>query len=42
VSTVFNESLAFIKRQQGVWSHAEWEDFVKTIQQNSQTWSGGT
>ena len=33
VSTVFNESAAFIKRQKGVWGHAEWEDFVKTIQQ---------
>jgi hypothetical protein len=41
VSTVFNESAAFIKRQKGVWGHAEWEDFVKTIQQNTHTWSEG-
>ena len=27
MSTVFNESVAFIKRQKGVWGHAEWEDF---------------
>ena len=41
MSTVFNESVAFINRQKGVWGHAEWEDFVKTIQQNSRTWSEG-
>ncbi len=41
MSTVFNESAAFIKRQKGVWGHAEWEDFVKTIQQNTRTWSEG-
>ena len=40
--TVFNESVAFIKRQKGVWGHAEWEDFVKTMQQNTRTWSEGT
>jgi len=40
--TVFDESVAFIKRQKGVWGHAEWEDFVKTIQQNTRTWSEGT
>jgi hypothetical protein len=33
MSTVFNEIVAFIKRQKGVWGHAEWEDFVRTIQQ---------
>ena len=42
MSTVFNESVAFIKRQKGVWGHAEWEDFVKTVQQNTRTWSEGT
>jgi len=42
MSTVFNESVAFIKRQKGVWGHAEWEDFVRTIQQNTHTWSDGT
>ncbi len=42
MTTVFNESVAFIKRQKGVWGHAEWEDFVKTIQQNTRTWSEGT
>ena len=42
MSTVFNESVAFIKRQKGVWGHAEWEDFVKTMQQNTRTWSEGT
>jgi len=42
MSTVFNESVAFIKRQKGVWGHAEWEDFVKTMQQKTRTWSEGT
>jgi hypothetical protein len=41
LGTVFNESAAFIQRQKGVWGHAEWEDFVKTIQQNTRTWSAG-
>jgi hypothetical protein len=41
MSTVLNESVAFIKRQKGVWGHAEWEDFVKTMQQNTRTWSEG-
>ena len=41
MSTVFNDSVAFIKRQKGVWGHAEWEDFVKTVQQNTRTWSAG-
>jgi hypothetical protein len=41
LSTVLNESVAFIKRQKGVWGHAEWEDFVKTVQQNTRTWSEG-
>jgi hypothetical protein len=42
MSTVLNESVAFIKRQKGVWGHAEWEDFVKTMQQNTRTWTEGT
>jgi predicted flap endonuclease-1-like 5' DNA nuclease len=42
MSNVFNESVGFIKWQKGVWGHAEWEDFVKTMQQNARTWSEGT
>ena len=42
LSTVFNESADFIKRQKGVWGQAEWEDFVKTMQQNTRIWSEGT
>jgi hypothetical protein len=42
MSTVFDESVAFIKRQKGAWGHAEWEDFVTTMQRNTQTWSAGT
>jgi len=41
MSIVFDESVAFIIRQKGVWGHAEWEDFVKTIQQNTHTCSDG-
>jgi len=41
MSTVLNESVAFIKRQKGVWGHAEWEDFLKTTRQNTRTWSEG-
>jgi superoxide dismutase len=41
MSTVLNESVAFIQRQKGVWGHAEWEDFLKTTQQNTRTWSEG-
>ena len=38
MSTVLNESVAFINRQQGVWGHSEWEDFLKTMQQNAHIW----
>jgi predicted flap endonuclease-1-like 5' DNA nuclease len=41
MSTVFNNSAAFIKRQKGVWGHAEWEDFLQTMQDNTRTWSEG-
>ena len=41
MSTVFNESVAFIQRQNGVWGQAEWENFVKTVQHNTGTWSAG-
>ena len=41
MGTVLNESIAFIKRQQGVWGHDEWEDFLKTAQQNTRAWSAG-
>jgi len=41
MSTVLNESVAFIQPQKGVWGHAEWEDFVKTMQQSTLTWSKG-
>lgn len=27
---------------EGGWGHAEWANFVKTMQQNTQTWSEGT
>lgn len=41
MSTVFNESVAFVQRQKGVWGHEEWEDFVTTIRANTLTWFEG-
>jgi len=41
MSTVLNGCVAFIQRQKGVWGHAEWEDFVRTMQQNTRTCSEG-
>lgn len=31
----------FIKRRQGVWDHADWEDFLRTTQENAHAWSEG-
>lgn len=42
MTRVFDNSAAFVKRQQGVWGHAEWEDFVRTAQDNVRAWSDGT
>jgi predicted flap endonuclease-1-like 5' DNA nuclease len=39
MNTVFNNSVAFVKRHQGVWGHADWEDYVRTVQENTSTWS---
>jgi len=39
---VFDNSVAFVKRQNGRWGHSEWEDFVRTVQENTRAWSGGT
>jgi predicted flap endonuclease-1-like 5' DNA nuclease len=38
---VFENSVDFITRHQGVWGHADWEDFVRTMQENTRTWSEG-
>jgi len=39
---VVNESATFVKQHKGVWGHTDWEDFVKTVRQNTQTVSEGT
>jgi predicted flap endonuclease-1-like 5' DNA nuclease len=39
---VVDDSVAFVKKQKGVWGHAEWEEFVKTARQNASTLSEGT
>jgi predicted flap endonuclease-1-like 5' DNA nuclease len=39
MNTVFDNSVAFVKRHQGVWGHADWEDYVRTMQDNTSTWS---
>jgi predicted flap endonuclease-1-like 5' DNA nuclease len=41
VNTVFLNSIDFVKRHQGVWGHADWEDFVRTMQLNAHAWSEG-
>ena len=40
--TVVSDSVAFIKKHQGIWGHSDWEDFVKTLRQNTQVVSEGT
>ncbi|WP_089729363.1 helix-hairpin-helix domain-containing protein [Candidatus Thiosymbion oneisti] len=42
VKTVVSDSVTFVKRHQGVWGHAEWEDFVKTVERNTLSLSEGT
>ena len=41
LSAVINDSVAFVKRHNGVWGHSEWEDFVKTVRQNTHSLSEG-
>jgi predicted flap endonuclease-1-like 5' DNA nuclease len=41
MSAVFENSVDFVTRHQGVWGHADWEDFVRTMQENTRTWSEG-
>jgi predicted flap endonuclease-1-like 5' DNA nuclease len=41
MSAVINDSVTFVKRHNGVWGHPEWEDFVKTVQQNTHSLSEG-
>jgi predicted flap endonuclease-1-like 5' DNA nuclease len=40
--SVVNDSVAFVKKQKGVWGHTEWEEFVKTVRQNTIALSEGT
>jgi predicted flap endonuclease-1-like 5' DNA nuclease len=42
MKVVVSDSVAFVKEHKGVWGHTEWEDFVKTVQQNASTLSEGT
>jgi predicted flap endonuclease-1-like 5' DNA nuclease len=41
MSAVFENSVEFVTRHQGVWGHADWDDFVRTMQENTRTWSEG-
>jgi predicted flap endonuclease-1-like 5' DNA nuclease len=41
MSAVFENSVDFVTRHQGVWGHGDWEDFVRTMQENTRTWSKG-
>lgn len=40
-NTIFRNSSDFVKQHQGVWGHADWEDFLQTTQENVHAWSGG-
>lgn len=42
MSTIMNDSVAFIKRQKGVWGHSEWEEFLQTMEHNTLTLTEGT
>jgi len=35
MQAVVDDSVAFVKRHQGGWGHADWEDFVRTVEQNT-------
>ena len=39
---VVNDSVAFIEQHKGVWGHSDWEEFVKTVHQNTISLSEGT
>jgi predicted flap endonuclease-1-like 5' DNA nuclease len=41
MSAVLENSVDFAKRHQGVWGHIDWEDFLRTMQENTRTWSEG-
>lgn len=42
MKSVVNDSVVFIREHSGVWDHSDWEEFVKTAQQNSLTLSEST
>jgi len=42
VRAVVNDSVTFVTQQKGAWGHAEWEDFVKTVERNTLNLSEGT
>ena len=39
---IVNDSVVFIEQHKGVWGHSDWEEFVKTVQQNTISLSEGT
>lgn len=42
MKTIVNDSVVFIEQHKGVWGHSDWEEFVKTVQQNTISLSEGT
>jgi predicted flap endonuclease-1-like 5' DNA nuclease len=42
MSTIVKDSVAFIKRQKGVWGHPEWEEFLQTMERNALRFGEGT
>jgi len=41
IATIVDDSIAFVKRHRGGWGHAEWEDFVRTVERNTFSLSEG-
>jgi hypothetical protein len=42
MKTVVHDSVAFVTEHRGVWSHSDWEEFVKMVNHNTVTLSEGT
>lgn len=42
MKAVVHDSVEFVNAHKGVWDHSDWEEFVKTAQQNTLSLSGGT
>ena len=41
MKAVVNDSVTFVKQHKGAWGHSDWEEFVKTVRQNTLSVSEG-